>query len=219
MLRCFYLLLRHCKGSTEETIFSIEIMRTFFFFLFLIVTLTGGAETLTYEMFLWGDKIGTMTITKTDKEDGTEFYVLDSKAKAKILWVVRDNAAHMETSFKNGKMVSCFQQEIENGTVKRWNRVTLNGDKYTVDGYKGKRSFTEVPSFAVAPIYFKGLANIKRLFYEAEADFVNVEKVDDNTWEFKASDGSRNVYHFKNGRAESMEFHVSIATVKMVRVN
>ena len=175
-------------------------------------------ETLAYDIFLWGDIIGSMTITKTDKEDGTEVYVLESHAKAKILWVVRDNTAHMETVFKNGKMVSCYQKEIENGAVKRWNRVMVDGTKCNVEGYKGKRTISEVPYFSVAPIYFKGLVNIGRLFYEAEAEFCNVAKVDDNTWEYKASDGSRNIYHFKNGRAESMEFHVSIATVKFVHV-
>ena len=116
-------------------------------------------------------------------------------------------------------MVSCYQREIENGMVKRWTRVTSDGAKYFIDSYKGKNSFTEAPAFSVAPIYFKGLSNIKRLFYEAEGEFCTVEKLDDNTFQFKASDGSRNTYHFKNGRAETLEFHVSIATVKMVRVN
>lgn len=176
------------------------------------------SETLTYDMYLWGDKIGRMTISRTLLNDGTEKYILNSRAKAKVLWIVRDNSAYMETVFKNGKLFSSYQKEIENEKVKRWNRVSYDGSKYVVDGYKGKRSFTEAPIFSVAPIYFKGLANVQRLLYEAEADFATVEKIDDTTWQFKGSDGSRNVYHIKNGKAESLDFHTSIATVKMLRV-
>ena len=78
-------------------------LRIFFLLLLFLVQLkTFAVETLTYDMYLWGDKIGRMTISRTE-ENGTEVYVLDSKAKAKVLWVVRDNTAHMETVFKNGK--------------------------------------------------------------------------------------------------------------------
>lgn len=191
-------------------------------FLFLLIAIcpkTFAAETITYDMFLWGDKIGTMTVTKTDRDDGSELYVLDSKLKAKVLWIVRENTSHMETVFKHGKMISCYQKEIENGKVKRWNRVTFDGITYSVDGYKGKRTFTEAPVLSVAPLYFKGLGGATRLFHEAEAEFCAIEKVDNETWQFKVSDGSRNVYHFKNGLPVSLEFHVSIATVKLVRVN
>jgi len=194
-------------------------MRTLFFLFSILSLQTFATETITYDMMLWGDKIGRVTITKTEKEDGSEVYVLDSYAKAKVLWILRESIAHMETIFKNGKMISSYQKEIENGAVKRWNRVTFDGTKYQVDGYKGKHTFTEAPVCAVAPLYFKVPNNITRSFYEAEAELCVLQKTDDNTWEFKGSDGSRNVYHYQNGKAVSMEFHVSIATVKLVRAN
>jgi len=193
-------------------------MRIIFFSLFLLFSFTGVAETITFDMILWGDKIGTLTISKTVKSDGSEYYELNSHLKAKVLWIERENTAHMETTFKNGKMISCYQKEIEDGKVKRWNRVSFDGTKYNVEGYKGKRSFTEAPVFSVALIYFQSMLGATKLLYEPEAEFCKVEKVDDNTWEFKGSDGSRNVYHYKDGKAVSMEFHVSIATVKLVRV-
>lgn len=156
-------------------------MRIIFFFLLLTQLKSFAAETITYDMFLWGNKIGSMTITKTDQEDGSELYVLDSHLKAKVLWITRENTAHMETVFKNGKMISSYQKEMEDGKVKRWNRVTFDGAKYSVDGYKGKSTFSEQPVFAVGPLYFKGLVNVPRLFYEAEAEFCNVEKVEEDT--------------------------------------
>lgn len=190
-----------------------------FLILFVFYASSLSAQTIHYDIILWGNKIGSMSIFRTEKEDGAEYYELNSHLKAKVLWITRENTARMETVFKNGKMISSFQKEIEDGKVKRFTKVTFDGTQYNVDSYKGKRTFTEQPAFAVAPIYFKGLAGIKRIFYEAEGEFCNVEKIDDSTWQFKASDGTKNIYRFKNGQADNLEFHMSIATVKLVRVN
>jgi hypothetical protein len=192
-------------------------MRILVFLLILLSLKAQATETLHFDMFLWGDKIGDLTISKTEREDGTQYYVLDSKLKAKVLWIIRENTAHMETTFKGGKLISSYQKEIEDGKVKRENRVTFDGSKYVVDGYKGKRTFSEAPTFSVALIYFQTMANVPKVFHEPEAEFCPIEKVDDNTWQFKSSDGSRNVYHYQNGKAVGMEFHVSIATVKLVK--
>lgn len=94
-----------------------------------------------------------------------------------------------------------------------------DGPEYRVDGYKGIHTFTEAPVYSIVTIYFKDVRNVKRIFYEAEGDFSNMEHPEANTWEFKSIDGNRDVYHFLNNQIKDMEFHVSIATVKMVRTN
>ncbi|HLP51453.1 MAG TPA: DUF6134 family protein [Chitinophagales bacterium] len=188
--------------------------------LFVLLQLSALAtETVTFDIILFGDKVGQMTVTKTDNPDGTEHYTLESHLKAKVLWILRENTSKTEVVYKNGKFLYSIQKEIENGEVKRWNNTKWDGTKLQVDGYKGKRSIAEQPSYSIPVVYFKGLNNIHKLFYEAEADYCTVEKVDNDTWEFKSPDGTRNVYHFVNGKIHHMEFHVSIATVKMVRTN
>jgi hypothetical protein len=107
---------------------------------------------------------------------------------------------------------------VQNGKVKRWTNVTTDGKQYYVEGYKGKWTFTEAPVFSIATLYFSGMQNVKRIFYEAEGDYNDIQHTDANTIEFKGSDGSRNIYHYVNGKPKDMEFHVSIATVKMVLV-
>lgn len=178
-----------------------------------------AAETITFDIFLFGDKVGKMTITKTDNPDGTEHYMLESHLRAKVLWITRDNLSKTEVVYKNGKFLYSIQKEVENGEVKRWNNAKWDGTRLQIEGYKGKKTFAEQPNYSVPVIYFKGLNNINKLFFEAEGDFCSVEKVDNTTWEFKSPDGTKNVYHFENGKIHHMEFHVSIATVKMVRVN
>ena len=183
------------------------------------VSVFPAAQVAHFNILLFGDKIGNLTVSKEIRADGTELYLLDSWSKAKILWVNHEDVTHYEVVYKDGKLISSKFKESESGTVKRWNNVTWDGHQYNVDGYKGKRTFSQTPTYSIVSVYFSSMQNVKRIFYEAEADFSPVENADPNTWEFKSSDGNRNVYHFVNGRVQNMEFHVSIATVKMVRVD
>ena len=190
-------------------------------FLFLLITLSGfsARETVLFDIMLFGNKVGYLTITREPQPDGTELYVLDTKSKAKILWITRENSAHYEVVYKDGKLVSSGFKEIENGEVKRWNNITWDGKTYTSNGYKGKKTFTEVPTYSIVSVYFRDMKNINRIFYEIEGDFNDLRNPEPGTYEFKSSDGNRNVYHYVNGKIHHMEFHVSFATVKMVRIN
>jgi hypothetical protein len=190
------------------------------FFLFIFSVEALAIETINFDIFLFGNKIGYVTVTREIKQDGSERYTLETQSKAKLLWINRTNHSTMEVVYKGGKLISSSHKEIDNGKLKRWTNITREENRYEVDSYRGKRTFFEVPTFSVVCIYFKDLSQIKRLFYEAEADFTVVKKSEEpNTWEFKSSDGHRNIYHFENGKIKSIDLHVSIATIKMVRVN
>lgn len=169
-------------------------------------------------MLLFSDKIGTMTITRELKPDSTEVYSLMTDSKARFLWIDYVNYTRYDVIYRNGKLVSSVHRETENGKVKRWTNVKWDGTKYIVDSYKGKRSFTQAPEYSIVTIYFKDIKNVNKIFYEAEADFSEMKKSNEpETWEFKSSDGNRNIYHFINGKIQSMEFHVSVVTIKMIR--
>jgi hypothetical protein len=178
-----------------------------------------NAQSIHYDILLFGDKIGNMNISREEKAGGIEFYVLESSSKAKILWINKSNTTRYEVTYKDGKLISSSHKETENGKVTRWTDIKWDGAKYLVDSYKGSRTFTEVPTYSVVTIYFKDIKNVKRIFYESEADYDLITHPEPDTWEFKSSDGNRNVYHYQNGVLQSTEFHVSIATVKMVRTN
>ena len=190
------------------------------FALILLSIPSKAIETLHFDILLFGNKIGYVTISHEVKADGSEVYRLETKSKAKILWINRSNDTNMEVVYKGGKLISSSHKEIEQGKLKRWTNVSLEGNRYEVDSYRGKRTFFEAPVFSIVSLYFKDIGEVKRIFYEAEADFGRLVKSEEaNTWEYKSSDGNRNIYHFENGKIKSIELHVSIATVRIVRVN
>jgi hypothetical protein len=186
---------------------------------FILLASTGRAQTIVFNMVLFGDSVGLSTITKSHPAPGEDLYVLDSHIKAKVLWITRENRTHYEARYKDGKMVSATFSEINNGKKDKWSNIQYDGSMYQVDSYHGKKSFKEVPTHSIGSLYCDVYdASRKRFFYEPEADFNELNFPDANTIEFRSSDGNKNVYHFKNGHITDAEFHTTLATVYLKRV-
>ena len=195
-------------------------MHRLFAFLLCFVLASGTrAQTLVFNMLLFGDSVGLSTITKTHDANGIDNYLLDSRIRAKILWITRENHTHYEARYKDGKLISSVYYEINNGKKDKWSNVQYDGTMYQVDSYHGKKSFKEVPTHSIGSLYCDVYnASRKRFFYEPEADFNDLNFPAPNTIEFKSSDGNKNVYHFKNGQVSDAEFHTTLATVYLKRV-
>lgn len=178
-----------------------------------------SAQTVSFDIKVFGSNIGRMDVSRIREADGVELYTIVSNSKAKILWMTKTYHSKFEVRFKNGKMISSWHFESENEKPKRWAKVVYDGKLYRVESEKGTRSFAEAPVFSDANIYFDDCSKLKRVYYLPDADFDEVTHVDGNTIEFKSTDGHRNVYFFENGKIKGMEFHLALATVYMSRIN
>ncbi len=175
------------------------------------------AQTITFDIRLFNSSIGKMVLTRQQENDGTELYTLESNTKAKVLWITKIYHSSFEARYKNGIMISCSHKENENGNLKRWARVTLHNKVYQVESDHGTRTFTETPTTTDLSMYFQEATKLKRIFYLPDAEFNTLKWTDNKTAEFKSSDGHRNVYNLENGQIQSMEFHLALATVLMIR--
>ena len=61
-------------------------------------------------MFLLGSKIGTIIVTHEKRSDGSDFFVMTSDARAKILWTDRTSKTRCEVVFKDGKLVHFLER-------------------------------------------------------------------------------------------------------------
>jgi hypothetical protein len=195
-----------------------EMNKLFFCFLIFYCS-TLSAQQLVFDMSVFGFTFGKMVVTKTTEDDSTELYTLHAKGKTDFLWMKREDETTYEVRFRNGKLLSSHYKQIESGVTKHWTKVLFDGQKYQVDSYRGKRNFTEAPDYSVLSLYFNPHQNRGKIFYEAESDFTNLNYGDDDEVEIKGSDGSRTIYHFKNGKVSEIVVHISIATVRMKRIN
>jgi hypothetical protein len=196
------------------------MLRAFLFSILCFVMLPRvAAEKHTYDMYLLGNKIGTMIIEKTVRADGSEVYTLNSSATAKILWSVRNNETKYETVYKNGKLISSTHRQYENGKLDKFCFVTYDGKLYNVKNYLGTSTISESINLSIISLYFFEPVKYTRIFYDAQGDFSTIKSTEKGVYEFKSSDGNRNIYKYVNGVLQEAEFHVSIATVKIKRVS
>jgi len=178
------------------------------------------AQTVSFDITIFGNTIGRMEVTKSQDNEGNETYLLISKSKAKVLWIVREGFSKFEATYKNGKLFSCSHFEMENNKIKRFTKVKFDGKLYQVESLNMPvRTFSEFPECSDLSLYFRDNKDLKRLFYLPDASFYNLTQLDANSLEFKSSDGHRNVYFFENGKIKTMEFHLALATVYMKRIN
>jgi hypothetical protein len=205
-----YSIVRHRK--------KMEVMyKRVLIVMFQFVTLHSfaGTETLSYDISVFNTTVGKMVITHDKQADGTDLYTLVTSSKAKFLWLNKTNDSRYQLVYKAGRLLSSTFKEIENGELKRWCNIKWDGAKYQVDGYKGKRTFTDDISVSTITAYFDGSKKINRIFYESEGDFANIEYPEPNTMEFKTSDGHKSIYHYVNNKVNNTEFKLSFATVYM----
>jgi hypothetical protein len=193
------------------------------FILFLFVTSVAvsdvNAQLVKYDIMLFNERIGTMVITRKIQGDTAELYTLESRAKANFLWIKRENYSRYDVEYRHGKLYSSEAKEIENGKLKRWNKVRLEGNEYEIEGNKGKKMLSGAIVFSVVKMFFENGTKQQKLFYESEAEIASLKQTSPGTMEYNGSDGSRNVYIFKDGKLVAAETHVSIASVKLVRAN
>lgn len=177
------------------------------------------AETIKFDIMLWGDKIGEMKVIRETTIDGGSHYKLISNTSAKFLWVKRVGLSEFDAWYdKNGKLLRSAHKEFENGKLKRFSNVIWDGNQYQVDNYKGKKQFKNIPVDDILNFYFGSKPETNTIYYQPEAEIVSVKQKSENIWYFKSSDGQTNIYEFENGKIKSCEFQLALATVKMIRV-
>lgn len=185
--------------------------------LFLFASYAYATDSYKYDMFLLGSKIGTIIVTHEKRSDGSDYFVMTSDAHAKILWTDRTSKTRCEVVFKDGKMVSSVHDKVENTSGQRICKVTpeKNGYKVSVNGTLS--TLSETATCCVASLYVQEPKNMKRIFYEPEGTFSDLKKIAPDAYEFKSSDGNRNVYRYKDGQITEMEFYLSFVSVTAKR--
>lgn len=193
-------------------------MNNFFSIVFMLLATSVSAEEIVFNMSVFGFTFGRMVVTKTVENDSTEVYTLNAKGKTSFLWMKREDETRYVVRYRNGKLFSSDYVQIESGVTKNWTKISFDGKKYQLDSHRGKRTFTEAPDYSVLALYFAPPGKRTKVFHEAEGNFIDLKKKEDNTVETK-TDESRTVYRFKNGKLNELVVHLSIATVIMQRVN
>ena len=194
-------------------------MKAILFALSFLACFTAHAETITFDIFLWGNKIGQMIVSRETEKDGSIHYALRSNTKAKVLWIKKEGISEYDAWYKDGKLIRSYLRELENGKQKRFSSVVWINGEYKIDNYKKKQTVLSLPHDDIMGFYFTSQPTTQQVFYQPEAEVLTVNKDDKQTWYFKSSDGQTNIYRYQNNRITELEFQLPLASVVMKRIN
>lgn len=169
----------------------------------LLCCITSFGQTLRYEVFLMGNKIGETTIERKDSA-GCRHYLLRSITDAKVLFVEKKSDMSTDVLYdQHGKLFTSLFQNIKNGE-KFLTKIFWEADKLIVnkDG-----QMSEVPitvNFSSLLLYFTEPHNMQRVFSERLGRFFDLVKQADGTYSAKL-DETTSTYTYKDGKLIQLE--------------
>lgn len=194
-------------------------MQKLFFGIFVCFFSTQiSAQKLTFQMSALGINFGTMVVTRTQESDSVEAYSLHAKGFLKVIMWERRDETRNTVRYQDGKILSSDYTQLESNVLTKWNKIRLVGGKLVVESNKGKRVLTDRPTFSVLKLYFDNPDGMTQVFSEAEAAYVPMKHLDENTIQVKNSDGTSGVYFYENGAIKRLEFNTAIAKVNVKKI-
>jgi len=195
-----------------------NVRRFFLISLISLISLSVQAESIVFEMSVFGYTFGEMVLTRTVKNDSIEIYTLNSKGETNIFWMNRKGESSLVVEYRNGKLHSSVYEYYNRGQLEKWSRTRFDGDKYIATTSDGELEFPENPSFSLIKLYFEPTWTGDSIFCEEDGSYAAVtHDSDKDMFSVKCQDGSRSTYHVKDGRVETMEIHLGIGSVKLKR--
>lgn len=186
--------------------------------LFLLSFFNLSAQLQKYDVFLFGKKIGYMNVKRTIMADGSVFYSLETLSETKILFKHTKALAKSDVTYKNGRLTDAWYQYTENDEIERYSKTTFDGKTYQIHNENGKFSHSEPLGYSLIRMYYEEPKTISRLWLEPEGVFCNLKSTAPGVYEYKSPNGNRNVFKYKNGQVDEMEFHLTLVSVTMKRV-
>ena len=173
-------------------------MKRFFFFISLLITVSVAAQKNTYDVLLFGKKIGTTVVERTDKGNGEIIYTLVNSTEVNILFTHKTSSLNFSVIYKNGQLFSSYCKNVKDD-VAEIATVLWDGTKYVIK--KGEEVFqiNQPLDFSAIVLYFVEPVGKTKIFSERLGQFCNFVKLSNGEYQNKLDNGVTNTYRYHNG--------------------
>lgn len=180
-------------------------MKYFFSLLCFLITPSSFSQKLTFDIFLFGNKIGQTVIERNVKNDSIITYTLNSASEAHIFFVTRKISLHYDIVYNRGQLVSSYSKNTRNEEVHittiRWE----NGN-YLMKRDDGDFCLKPMVTCSTVKLFFTEPCDPKQVFSERMGEYRGIKKTGEGIYQAEMSDGLTYYYRYKNGKL--MEFEM-----------
>lgn len=168
-------------------------------------------QTLVYDVVKGGNDIGTMTV-KRENVGGQWTYFVDSKVKVSMLITVHLSFL-LESVFNGNQMISSSSKHFRDEQLKESVYVSWSGNRYDIN-LDDKHDVLENQkiSHSLSSIYFNEPQNIRTVFSERYAAFLDIVPVSRHEYDLTLPNGRKNHYTYENGICKEVMIDHMLAT-------
>jgi hypothetical protein len=162
------------------------------------------AQKYTYDVMLFGKKIGQTTVERIERADGEVLYKLRSSSEAQILFTKKTSEMLSDVMYKDGIMWSSYVKNVKDG-VTEVVKVIREKTQYVIDrGEEVLKVSTPVKMSSILLYYQEPHQNLN-IFSERLGRFCEFKKTAEGVYECKLDNGVNNIYKYRNGVLYELE--------------
>ncbi|MBP6732810.1 MAG: hypothetical protein KA149_12165 [Chitinophagales bacterium] len=179
-------------------------MKTLLLSVFLILSLVVVAQKKTYDVELFGKKIGSTVVERIDKGGGVVQYKLSSNSEVNILFTHKTSIMVFDITYKDGKLLSSYCKNVKDD-VTEIVTLTWEGTRYVIKKGEEILQLNHMVDFSAIQLYFIEPLGKSKIFSERLGEFCSFIKKSEGVYECKLASGVTNIYKYKNGMLYEME--------------
>lgn len=172
-------------------------MKSFFLFLFLLVSSVTIAQNGKYSIVLFGSTIGNGVAQVSKLSDGQLSYKLKTEAKAKVFFKERTSMTDIDLRFKGNVLHSCTLKRENDGEFQDI-QITLENGKYYFTENGKKQSVAKPINFTTTQLFFKEPVGVKEVYVERLNIFAEIVEEEKGLYK-TVIEGGDNYYRYENG--------------------
>ncbi len=184
-------------------------MKYFCLSLILFFSASATAQKLTYNIYLFGNKIGQSVVERNIKNADETDYTLNSSSEAHIFFTTRKITLHYDIVFKNDLFFSSFSKHTRNDEI-QLTTITRVGSNYKVNRNKEEFVVNGLVDCSTVKLFYAEPCSQTRILSERLGEFRSVKKTGPGTYEAEMSDGITYIYRYKDGKLVELEMRKGI---------
>lgn len=185
------------------------------FFIFLIGASTSAfAQTLIYDGFIKGHKVGEMKAVREINDESIKISV-NTHVEAHMIFKITVDFSS-ESTYMNNKLLIGEAESKTNGHSKSLIHTTLKNGYYEVNNDGKISRVNENDMVGADYYYFEIPQNGERVYALATGIMLNISKVSDTAYYFE-HDGKKELHTFKDGVLEQLEISHRLYTITFKR--
>jgi len=189
--------------------------------LIVLIQLGSHAQVVkhTFNVEFKGKSIGHIYALKKTEGD-KELFDLTTNTDVSILAFSVHVESEIELIKKNGSlMISKCYRHSNRGSEDIVSHVEkVDNKKYKIEKNNKITSMEGAINYCIVDMYFKEPMDHQVVFSNMHTGFININKIEEHSFEVETPDGNSTLYHYQNGNLISIEMKTKVGDVICTRV-